>query len=99
MIAPAAMFAMFYFLSLFIQQVVGYSSLKTGFAFLPFSFGMVFGAVASSKLVAKFDPRYIAGVGTLIAAFSLFMFSRVSIDDSPAAILQAAATGPTPART
>jgi EmrB/QacA subfamily drug resistance transporter len=96
MIAPAAMFAMFYFLSLFIQQIVGYSSLKAGFAFLPFSFGMVFGATLSSKLIAKLDPRILAGVGTLIAAGSLFMFSRLSIDDSPSAVLKALAAGQAP---
>ena len=43
MLAPAAMFAMFFFLSLFIQQVMGYSPLQAGFAFLPFSFGIVIG--------------------------------------------------------
>ena len=46
MLAPAAMFAMFFFLSLFIQQIVGYSPLNAGFAFLPFSFGIVIGAGA-----------------------------------------------------
>ncbi|WP_300679004.1 MFS transporter [Nocardioides sp.] len=96
MIAPAAMFAMFYFLSLFIQQIVGYSSLKAGFAFLPFSFGMVFGATLSSKLISKYDPRFLAGTGTLIAAASLFMFSRLSVDDSPAAVLKALAAGQAP---
>ena len=37
MLLPAAMFSMFFFLSLFIQNVMGYSPLKAGFAFLPFS--------------------------------------------------------------
>ena len=41
MLVIAAMFAMFYFLSLFVQGVMGYSPLKTGFTFLPFSFGMI----------------------------------------------------------
>ncbi len=41
---PAAMFAMFFFLSLFIQNVMGYSPLKTGVAFLPFSVGIVISA-------------------------------------------------------
>ena len=95
MLAPAAMFAMFYFLSLFIQQVVGYSSLRTGFAFLPFSFGIVIGAALSSNLINRIDPRYIAGSGTLLASFSLFMFSRISIDDSPSAVLAAVANGGT----
>lgn len=77
MITPAAMFAMFFFLSLYIQNVMGYSPLKAGFAFLPFCFGMVFGATLSSKLMTKFDPRYLAGTGTLLAGFALFMFSRI----------------------
>ena len=92
MLAPAAMFAMFYFLSLFIQQVVGYSSLRTGFAFLPFSFGIVIGAGLSSNLVNRVDARFIAGTGTLLAAFSLFMFSRLDVADSVSEILSA--TGP-----
>ena len=44
MIVPAAMFAMFFFLSLFIQLVVGYSPLHTGIAFLPFSIAMIISA-------------------------------------------------------
>jgi EmrB/QacA subfamily drug resistance transporter len=91
MLAPAAMFAMFFFLSLFIQQIVGYSPLRAGFAFLPFSFGIVIGAGLASNLVSKVNPRYLAGVGTLLASFSLFMFSRLTIDDSPGAVVAALA--------
>ena len=89
MLVPAAMFAMFFFLSLFIQQVMGYSPLHAGFAFLPFSVGIVLGATVSSKLVATIDPRFIAGVGTLMATGALFGFSRLAIDDSPVSVLQA----------
>ncbi|GAA2152515.1 MFS transporter [Nocardioides koreensis] len=95
MLAPAAMFAMFFFLSLFIQQIVGYSPLHAGFAFLPFSFGIVIGAGLASNLVNRIDPRFLAGVGTLLASFSLFMFSRLSIDDSPSAVVAALAHGGT----
>ncbi|RYE78138.1 MAG: MFS transporter, partial [Myxococcales bacterium] len=87
MIAPAAMFAMFFFLSLFIQLVAGYSPLKTGLAFLPFSFGMVFAATTSSKLISKVDPRYISGVGTLMTATALFMFHRITVPEDGASIL------------
>ena len=95
MLAPAAMFAMFFFLSLFIQQVMGYTPLRAGFAFLPFSVGIVIGAGLASNLVARIDPRYLAGVGTLLAAFSLFMFSRLAADDSPGAVVAALANGST----
>ena len=56
MIVPAAMFAMFFFLSLFVQNVMGYSPLRTGFAFLPFSVGIVVAATISSKLVNRSTP-------------------------------------------
>jgi EmrB/QacA subfamily drug resistance transporter len=95
MIAPAAMFAMFFFLSLFIQQIVGYSPLKAGFAFLPFSFGMVLGAGTASSLVGRINPRFVAGTGTLLAAISLFAFSRLSVDDSASGVLQSLANGTT----
>ncbi len=82
MLVPASMFAMFYFLSLFVQNVMGYSPLKTGFAFLPFSFGIVLAATISSKLMARVDPRWIAGVGTALAGTALFGFSRLSYDET-----------------
>ncbi|GAB6983741.1 MFS transporter [Nocardioides pyridinolyticus] len=90
-LVPAAMFSMFYFLSLFIQLVVGYSPLHTGFAFLPFSVGIVVGATISSNLASRIDPRYIAGVGTLMAAAALVGFSLLSVPNSAAAVL---ANGP-----
>ncbi len=89
MLAPAAMFAMFFYLSLFIQQIMGFTPLETGFAFLPFSFGIVIGAGLSSNLVSRIPPRFLSGTGTLLAAIALFMFSRISVDDSPSAILGA----------
>lgn len=95
MIAPAAMTAMFFFLSRFVQQVVGYSPLEAGLAFLPFTVGVIIGAGVTSQLLSRVDPRYLAGVGTLLTAAALFMFSRLSIDDSPPEVLQAIAAGQT----
>jgi len=89
MIAPAAMFSMFFYLSLFIQQIMGFSPLEAGFAFLPFSFGIVIGAALSSNLVNRIQPRFLAGTGTLLAGLALFMYSRIEVDDSPSAILGA----------
>ena len=79
-LAPAAMFAMFFFLSQYIQNVMGYSPLKAGVAFLPFTAGIVVGAGLASNLVNRIDPRYISGVGTLIAAGGLYGFSRLPFD-------------------
>ncbi len=93
MIVPAAMFAMFYFLSQFVQNVMGYSPLHTGVAFLPFSFGIVIAATVSSKLMAMVDPRWIAGIGTAMAGFALLGFSRLSVDSSAGNIVRTATGG------
>lgn len=81
-LAPAAMFAMFFFLSQYIQNVMGYSPLKAGVAFLPFTVGIVVGAGMASNLVNRINPRFISGVGTLLAAAALFGFSRLPYDTS-----------------
>jgi len=78
--APAAMFAMFFYLSQYIQTVMGYSPIKAGVAFLPFCIGLVAAAGISSNLINRFDPRYLAGIGTLMAAVALFGFSRLPSD-------------------
>src|ERR1700712_333948 len=80
--APAAMFAMFFYLSQYIQTVMGFSPIKAGVAFLPFCFGLVAAAGISSSLVNRIDPRYLAGVGTLMAAAALWGFSRLPYDTS-----------------
>ena len=93
MLLPAAMFSMFFFLSLFIQNVMGYSPLKAGFAFLPFSIGIIISATIVSSLVNRIDPRFIAGVGTLMASAALYGFSRLTVPDSGADVLRAVSTG------
>jgi predicted MFS family arabinose efflux permease len=80
--APAAMFAMFFYLSQYIQNVMGYSPIKAGVAFLPFCFGLVFAAGLASNLVNRMDPRLLAGFGTLLASAALYGFSRLPYDTS-----------------
>lgn len=89
MIVPAAMFAMFFFLSLFIQLVVGYSPLHTGVAFLPFSVAMIISATTASKLISHVDPRFLSGIGTLLSAAALFGFSRLAVPQDAAGVLGA----------
>lgn len=88
MLVPAAMFAMFYFLSVVVQEGMGYSSLKTGFAFLPFSVGIIVSAGIASNLMSKVDPRYLAGTGTLLAGIGLWGFSRIPFSDGAASVAQ-----------
>ncbi|GAA2613116.1 MFS transporter [Streptomyces roseoviolaceus] len=86
----AGMFATFYFLTLYMQLILGYSAVKTGFAYLPFSVGMAAAAGISSKLVTHFAPRLIAGPGLMVAAAGMFWFATLETDSSYAAHLMPA---------
>jgi EmrB/QacA subfamily drug resistance transporter len=71
----AGMFATFYFLTLYMQQVLGYSPVKTGLAYLPFSIGMSISATLGSRLISRWSPRRIAGPGLLIGAVGMLWFA------------------------
>ena len=82
LVVGAAMFSMFYFLGIFVQNIMGYSALKTGFAFLPFSLGIVVAAQVASALIARMDPRWIAGAGAVLVSGGMFGFSQLEVDSS-----------------
>lgn len=75
LIVGAALFAMFYFLGIYVQNTLGYSSLRAGLAFLPFSVGIVISAQVASALMSRVDPRWTAGVGAMLAAVGMWGFS------------------------
>ncbi|MCM2389018.1 MFS transporter [Streptomyces albipurpureus] len=73
----SGMFATFYFLTLYMQQILNYSPVKTGFAYLSFSMGMAIAAALGSKLIGRYSARQIAGPGLLIAAVGMLWFSAL----------------------
>jgi EmrB/QacA subfamily drug resistance transporter len=87
LITGAALFAMFYFISLFVQQVLGYSPLKAGVAFLPFTAGVIVAAQVASALVSRIDPRWIAGSGAIISAVGLWGYTLLDANSSYASDL------------
>jgi EmrB/QacA subfamily drug resistance transporter len=78
----AAMFAMWFFLSLYLQQVLGYSPLEAGLAFLPMSLAIVAGSTAASRLVARFGPVAVLVTGMSMAAIGLGLFTQLTADGS-----------------
>jgi len=82
LIVGAALFAMFYFISLFVQQVLGYSPLKAGVAFLPFTVGIIVSAQLASTLASRVDPRWIAGSGAVMSAFGLWGYTMLDVDST-----------------
>ena len=77
LLVGAAMFATFYFLSLFVQQILGYSPVRAGMAFLPFTGGIVVGAGLAAQLATRFAPRLISGVGLALAVVGSVLFTRL----------------------
>jgi EmrB/QacA subfamily drug resistance transporter len=76
------LFATFLFLTYYFQQVLGYSAVKTGFAFLPFSVGIVAGATIASQLLPRIGPRPLIFGGLLLATGGLIVFAQVGTDVS-----------------
>jgi EmrB/QacA subfamily drug resistance transporter len=67
----AALFGMYFFLSLFIQQVNGYSPLRAGIAYLPAGLSTLVGALIGTRLVSRLGPRRQLILGPLLAAAGL----------------------------
>ena len=72
------LFAMFLFLSIYMQTFLGYSSLRAGFAFLPFSAGVIVFAGVASQLLPKIGPRPLMVVGLTGGAIGLLYLSRIT---------------------
>ena len=82
LIVGAAIFAMFLFLSLFIQDVMGYSPLRSGVAFLPFTAGIIVAAQVASALASRIDPRWIAGAGGGLSVLAMYGYGRLEADST-----------------
>jgi EmrB/QacA subfamily drug resistance transporter len=75
------LFAMFFFASLYLQNILGYSALTTGLAFLPVTAGIMGGAVIAQQLVARVGVRPVMVTGMLVAATGLgVLAASTSVD-------------------
>ncbi|WP_328405484.1 MFS transporter [Streptomyces sp. NBC_00390] len=67
----AALFGMFFFLTLFVQDVLGFSPLQAGLAFLPVSAVIAVGAGLASQLLPRYGPKPFMVTGAVLAAAGL----------------------------
>ena len=74
----SGLLGMFLFLTYYFQGNLGYSALKAGFAFMPFSVGIILAAGLSSKLLPRTGPRVLMVGGFLAAAAGLAWLSRIA---------------------
>src|SRR5216683_1793213 len=84
-------FGMFFFLTVFMQAVWGYSALKTGVAYLPFTAALLLGSGTAAQLVPRIGARPILIAGSAASTGGLYWLSRISEHDSYAS----AVLGPT----
>jgi predicted MFS family arabinose efflux permease len=76
--AGTGIFGMFFFLTLFMQAVWGYSALKSGVAYLPFTAAILIASGAAAQLVARIGARPLLLAGSLASTGGLYWLSRIS---------------------
>jgi EmrB/QacA subfamily drug resistance transporter len=73
----SGLFGMFYFASIYVQEILHYSPLKAGVAFVPITFGIVIGAGLAQQLIRMVGVRAVPIAGIAMAAAGLILLSRI----------------------
>ena len=82
LLVGAGLFAMFLFLTYYFQLTLGYSPLKSGFAFLPFSGGIIFSAGIVAQLLPRVGPKPLMVPGLVMAVVGMLLLTRITPDTS-----------------
>lgn len=76
----ASMFSMFFFISLYMQNVLGYSAIKAGLSYLPLSAGIIIAAGVASQLVTRVGFKPVLAFGMALVSGALLWFTQISAD-------------------
>src|SRR6516162_6502821 len=82
LIGIAGFFAMFFFLTLYMQEVLGFSPIQAGAAYLPVTFCLAVASGVSSQLFARIGTRPVIVGGALLSAGGIYFLSRIPVDGS-----------------
>jgi EmrB/QacA subfamily drug resistance transporter len=82
LLATLGMFSVFLFLSYYFQEILSYSPLKAGFAFLPFPIGIIVSATVASRLLPRFGPRPLAITGFAMGTVGLLSLTQLTVGSS-----------------
>ena len=85
LLVGAGLFAMFLFLTLYFQNNLGYSPLKSGFAFLPFSAGIIFSAAFTAQLLPRIGAKIPMVAGLVLALVGMLWLTQINQNTSWAA--------------
>jgi EmrB/QacA subfamily drug resistance transporter len=78
LLVGVAMFGVFFYNSLFIQNILGYSAVQTGATFLPMTLLIILVAPLAGKFSDRVGSRWLMGGGMILLAISLLIFSRLN---------------------
>jgi EmrB/QacA subfamily drug resistance transporter len=93
LLVALAMFGVFFFVSLYMQNILGYSAVQAGAAFLPMTLLIVLIAPLAGKASDRFGSRWLMGSGMTLLAAQLFYFSRLGVEESYLTLLPAMLIG------
>ena len=82
LLVASAMFGMFFFASLYVQQILGYSPLRAGLAFLPVSLGIMVGAVLAQQLIKRLGLRNVSVLGITLATSGMLVLTQLPVHGS-----------------
>jgi EmrB/QacA subfamily drug resistance transporter len=88
-IVSFAMFAMFFFTALYLQNILGYSAVEAGVRFLPSTLMIVLIAPVAGRLSDRVGPRPLMVSGLTLVAFALFLQTRITVDTGYGLLLPA----------
>jgi EmrB/QacA subfamily drug resistance transporter len=93
LLVALAMFGVFFFVSLYLQGVLGYSAVQAGAAFLPMTIVIMLFAPIAGKTSDRFGSRWLMTIGMILIAIQLLHFSRLGVEESYWRILPAMLLG------
>jgi len=82
LLVASGLFAMFFFNTLYIQRVLGFSPIQAGVAFLPFTVGIIIGAGLAQRFVPRLGAREVPLIGMAMAVAGLLLYLRLQPDGS-----------------
>jgi EmrB/QacA subfamily drug resistance transporter len=78
----SSVFAMWYFVSLYLQQVLGYSPIRAGLSFLPMTLAIVVGSTFAGRNAERIGPGRLLTAGMSLITVGMLLFTRISADGS-----------------
>ena len=87
LLVGGALFSQFFLLTLYMQQVLGYSAFKTGIAYVATTVTLVIVAIVAQALVTRIGPRVVLVAGLLFVSASIFLYARLPVTGSYASDL------------